>query len=193
MGILLRVAETRRRGAALEQAILDAAWAELAAVGYAELTMAGVAARAGTAKSVLYRRWVDKTELIRALIDQRVPRLGRPVPSGDLRSDVLAVLDALVAGYRGLQVVSDLDPELSARLRRNTAEEAAAQLVDVLAAAGFDPTMIRPRVLRLPIDLVVHDLFNGAGSADPGEIVDEIFLPLLRLSQNGAPSVPRFQ
>ena len=32
-------AKTRRRGEALEHALLDAAWAELQAVGYAGLTM----------------------------------------------------------------------------------------------------------------------------------------------------------
>jgi AcrR family transcriptional regulator len=35
----------RRRGAALESALLDAAWAELQSVGYAKLTMERVADR----------------------------------------------------------------------------------------------------------------------------------------------------
>jgi hypothetical protein len=37
---------TRRRGAALETALLDAAWAELQDIGCAKLTMEGVADRA---------------------------------------------------------------------------------------------------------------------------------------------------
>jgi len=48
---------TRRRGAELEAALLDAAWDELQAVGYAGLTMEAVADRAGTSRAVLYRRW----------------------------------------------------------------------------------------------------------------------------------------
>jgi hypothetical protein len=100
---------------------------------------------------------------------------------------VVAVLDGLVAGLRGLQIIAELDPELSARLRQATAKDAAMQLSAALSAAGIDPAAIRPRVLRLPVDLVVHDLFNGAPSPDPREIVDEIFLPLLRLSQTSDP------
>ena len=46
---------TRRRGTALEAALLEAAWDELSEVGYAALTMEGVAARARTSRAVLYR------------------------------------------------------------------------------------------------------------------------------------------
>jgi len=42
----------RRRGAALDTAVLDAAWDELRAVGYPRLTLDGVAARAGTSPRV---------------------------------------------------------------------------------------------------------------------------------------------
>ncbi|HET6737281.1 MAG TPA: helix-turn-helix domain-containing protein, partial [Kribbella sp.] len=54
---------TRRRGAALEEAILRAAVEELQEVGYRELTMDGVAARAGTSKNVIYRRWPSRAAL----------------------------------------------------------------------------------------------------------------------------------
>ena len=43
------------RGAELEEALLDAAWAELQEVGYPAFTYEGVAQRAGTSKPVLYR------------------------------------------------------------------------------------------------------------------------------------------
>jgi AcrR family transcriptional regulator len=48
--------QTRRRGAELEQAILDAAWEQLIAEGYEHFTIDTVAARARTSKPVLYRR-----------------------------------------------------------------------------------------------------------------------------------------
>ena len=57
-------AQTRRRGAELEQAILDAAWEQLIAEGYEHFTIDTVAARAQTSKPVLYRRW--KTQIGRA-------------------------------------------------------------------------------------------------------------------------------
>jgi AcrR family transcriptional regulator len=46
----------RRRGKALEDAVLDAAWSELLDAGYARFTMETVAARAHTSRPVLYRR-----------------------------------------------------------------------------------------------------------------------------------------
>lgn len=175
------VGDRRRRGAALERQILDAAWAELSEVGYADLTMAGVAARAGAAKSVLYRRWPDKAELVRAVVERRVPRLGGPVRTGELRADVLAVLDNLIAAVREVRVVGDL--AVSAWLRRRAEGEAIIGLTEVLTATDVDPSTLSRRVLRLPVDLVVYDLLVGSGETDPVEIADELFLPLLRRSQ----------
>jgi AcrR family transcriptional regulator len=175
------VGETRRRGAALEREILDAAWAELCEVGYTDLTMAGVAARADAAKSVLYRRWPDKAELVRAVVARRVPRLSDPVRTGELRTDVPAVLDSLIAAVREVRVIGDL--ELSAWLRRKAEDEAIGRLTEVLIAADIDPATISTRVLRLPVDLLVHDLLTGSGETDPAEITDQLFLPLLRLSR----------
>src|ERR1035438_636760 len=87
---------TRRRGATLEHAILDAAWEEIAAVGYDQATMGSVAARAGTNKATLYRRWPNRTELLTAAIDRRVVHLDRPpADTGSLRTDAIAVLEAM--------------------------------------------------------------------------------------------------
>ena len=85
--------KTRRRGAALEEALLDAAWDELQAVGYANLTMEAVADRAGTSRAVLYRRWRNRTELVIAATRRHRPRLSGDVPdTGTLRGDVVALL-----------------------------------------------------------------------------------------------------
>src|SRR5690349_13494346 len=80
---------SRRRGATLERALLRAAWEELAAVGYANLTIEGVAARARTSKAVLYRRWPNRAALITAAMRQEAPLLSGEVPdTGQLRGDV---------------------------------------------------------------------------------------------------------
>ena len=54
----------RRRGAALEDAIVDAVFAELSEVGYAAFTIESVAARAQTGKASIYRRWPTKQDLV---------------------------------------------------------------------------------------------------------------------------------
>ena len=60
--------EKRRRGAALEDAILKAAWAELLDYGYGGFTMEAVAKRAGTSRPVLARRWENRSDLAVAAI-----------------------------------------------------------------------------------------------------------------------------
>lgn len=72
---------TRRRGAELEQAILQAAAEELAQVGYQNLTMDGVAARAGTAKNAIYRRWPNRAALCVAAYRRLLPTGPRTSPT----------------------------------------------------------------------------------------------------------------
>ena len=54
----------RPRSEAAEQAMLDAAIELLAEHGYGGLTVEAVAARAGVAKTTVYRRWPGKDELL---------------------------------------------------------------------------------------------------------------------------------
>ena len=63
---------TRRRGADLERALHQAILDETAAVGYDAATVEGFAARAGTSKPVLYRRWPTKFEMVLAAIADKI-------------------------------------------------------------------------------------------------------------------------
>ena len=53
----------RRRGSALEDAILDAVVEILAESGYSELNFEAVAQRAGAGKASIYRRWGTRVEV----------------------------------------------------------------------------------------------------------------------------------
>ncbi len=80
---------TRRRGAELEDAILDAAWLQLIGNGYSAFTFEAVAARAGTSRPVLYRRWKDREQLMIATIRHERAKDPIEIPdTGDLRDDV---------------------------------------------------------------------------------------------------------
>ena len=84
---------TRRRGAELENAILEAVWDQLSEQGYAGLTYEAVAARARTSRAVLYRRWPTRETLVRAAVRHLGARTPRISPdTGSLREDVLAIL-----------------------------------------------------------------------------------------------------
>ena len=64
---------SRRRGAALEDAIREAAWAELTEMGYTAFSVESVAARARTGKASIYRRWPTKQELVMDALETRLP------------------------------------------------------------------------------------------------------------------------
>jgi len=82
--------QTRRRGSALDRAILDAAWEELAERGWAGFTVEGVAARSGAAKTVIYRRWRNRVHLAQEMLQVAAAAADGPFQSsGDLRTDLL--------------------------------------------------------------------------------------------------------
>jgi AcrR family transcriptional regulator len=84
---------TRRRGAALEAAILDAAWDVLETDGWNGFTFGGIAERARSSKPVLYRRWRTREELLRATLRRQGDVSQRPAPdTGSLRGDTIALL-----------------------------------------------------------------------------------------------------
>jgi AcrR family transcriptional regulator len=81
--------------AAIRQATVDL----LAAGGYANLTMSGVASLAGVSTATLYRRWRSKVDLVVDVLSGRADE--RPVPdTGTLRGDLRAWLRQMVEGMQ---------------------------------------------------------------------------------------------
>lgn len=192
----------RRRGEALEQAILNAVLEELAEVGYARLTIDGVARRAQTSTPVLYRRWPGRPELVLAAVGCQ-PTLPEQLPdTGDLRTDLLTHLRQVARRFqgvlgeavRGLLIDTTHDPELSGLLQAEVGRLASqAQIATILQRAvgrgEIDPDLLRPRVVALPLDLLRHEtVVHGTPVPDAAvvAILDDVVLPLL----TGAPTVP---
>ena len=181
----------RRHGRALEQAILDAAWAELLEVGHANVTISAVAARAGTSKPVLYRRWPDREALLADTIKQRVPDLGpTPPDTGDLRDDVIAVLTTLAERHQTLNHTYGLHPAVTRQAQHQARDTAIQQMHAVLAQAhqpGQAPVTVGPWVIRAPIDVLHAELdFRSAPDRMTIEdIVDAIFMPLITPNSGG--------
>ena len=187
--------KTRRRGAALEEALLDAAWAELQEVGYAGLTMEAVADRAGTSRAVLYRRWRNRPELVIAAMRRHQPMLSGEVPdTGSLRGDVLALLTRVSDRLTelGPQTVYGIlgdyfaDTELFAAFQDQVLHIGASVMAAILKHAeerGEVRQGISPRVNSLPTDLFRHELLirrTPPSRRVITEIVDDVFLPLVR-------------
>jgi AcrR family transcriptional regulator len=187
---------TRRRGEALEAAILDAAWEQLVEAGYGAFTYEAIAARAGTSRPVLYRRWPTREELVVAAL--RREWAARPVrlpDTGSLREDAIRLLEEVNRARMGtVAVMSVLASDLYTATGRSFAElrdmmRAGApsgfqRVLDHAAARGeLDLARIPARVVEVPIDLFRHDLIMTLATVPRArieEIVDDVWLPMLR-------------
>ncbi|WUO56959.1 TetR/AcrR family transcriptional regulator [Streptomyces sp. NBC_00280] len=119
-------ARTRRRapaGAAVlredvTEAIRAAVFEELAAVGYARMSIEGIARRAGVGKTAVYRRWRSKLHLVLDLVSALAVQ-GLPAPdTGTLEGD-LRLLYELTSRALRHPVASQVIPDLQAEAARN--------------------------------------------------------------------------
>ena len=185
----------RRRGAELQDALLTAAWEELAAAGFAKLTMESVADRAKTGVAVLYRRWTNKNDLVLAAIRHYGDTHPVVIPdTGSLRDDMLALLGnlnvgrtelATIAGatFAGLYDSAGLSPE---DVRLSVRGDRAWRTDEVFRRAHdrgeIDLARIPQDVLDLPFQLVRHDILMTLRPISPERIrsiVDDVFWPLV--------------
>ncbi|EST29011.1 hypothetical protein N566_22580 [Streptomycetaceae bacterium MP113-05] len=81
----------RPRSTAADHAILEATRAALVESGWSKLTMSDVAARAGVAKTTLYRRWPGRSELVVDAVAVLFDELELP-DRGSLQTDVEGVV-----------------------------------------------------------------------------------------------------
>jgi AcrR family transcriptional regulator len=196
---------TRRRGAALEAAILDAAWEELTEVGYAALTIENVAARAKTSRAVLYRRWPSRPDLVVAALRHHTDfAIPESFDTGSLRGDMLALLRHMstrvgeIAGVLSFLLSASFEEAgiSTAALREPTIAGDPGAVLGMLrraAARGeIGPGAVSPRIANVAVDIVRHDLIMKQApipDSDLAEIADDIFLPLVRAA-TGAPDAP---
>lgn len=189
----------RRRGADLEEALLEAAWAELEKHGYADLSMAGVATRAGTSRPVLARRWNGTAELAIAATRHRMAQHPIKVADlGDVRSELLEYLERASSRARGIAAVFTLFSSNYFRETRSTPQNLQTLLAkrNSSALAGILDRAVKrgeinPDKLRPPVTTLLNDLFRShviMTFQPPPPIlrsawIDSIFLPLVEYRQ----------
>jgi AcrR family transcriptional regulator len=142
----------RPRSSAAEQAILQATRELLVETGVQGLTIQGVAARAGVAKTTIYRRWRDKDELALAVVLDMVEQVVELPELGDTRAELTAfvtaaveVLGSTLMGRVMQGLVSDLatDPELARAFRERVVSVRNAE-VERLVERGIARGDLRP-------------------------------------------------
>jgi len=187
--------QTRRRGAALEEAILRAAADELTENGFAGLTMDRVAQRAGTNKNAIYRRWPDRLALGIAAYRHLATAI-QPPDTGTLRGDALELLrranrhwsSPLGAVLRDLLAAAGNAQKLVAQLPEQSTDAMTAMWLTVLGRAvargEAAPESLHPRVATVAIVLLRNEFVTRGVPSAPdevlAEIVDEVYLPLVR-------------
>jgi AcrR family transcriptional regulator len=189
---------SRRRGAALEDALLTAAWEVLTTAGYGRFTMEAVAERARTSTPVLYRRWPDRWDLAMAAIRHYGDRNPVAVPdTGSLRGDLIAFLRdasskrAAVAALFSLRMAEFFDETMSTpqQLRDQLLRGRVStdEIFDRAVARGeADPDRLTPRVKAVAFDLLRNELVMTQRPVPRKvieEIVDDVVLPLVRPGQ----------
>lgn len=101
------------------ESVRAATVAELARVGFGQLTIDGVATAAGVHRATIYRRWPTKQDLVADLMEPQFERLDAALHGSTLREDLSFVLEQLSAnlaspeGQAVARVILASDPELA--------------------------------------------------------------------------------
>jgi AcrR family transcriptional regulator len=183
---------SRRRGEELMAALHEAVLAELDEVGLGRLTMEGIARRAGTPKTTLYRRWSSPEDVLIDAIAAAYP-VEEPAPAADdLRGDLVAALQLMLEWSRhptaraaqAIVLERHRHPDLVAKLYRvfdRAGRRFTATVLHHYARLGhIDPALVTPVVEDIGEALVIKialDTGEEPSAERLGEIVDQAVLP----------------
>jgi AcrR family transcriptional regulator len=176
----------RPRSTEADRAILDAARAALVELGWGGLSMADVAARAGVAKTTLYRRWPSKNELVLDAVADLLGEIELP-DLGSLRADLTCVVRRFAellerpetqTALMAIVAESTRDPALRRRVRTAIVEpqrrlvvlgRQRAQARGELPADAADPAPTIDLIFDVVAGAVVHRTLVS------GEPVDDLW------------------
>jgi AcrR family transcriptional regulator len=134
----------RKRSDESRQAILAATLELTAEGGFAQLTIEGIAARAGTGKQTIYRWWPSKADVLLDALAAKADLHVRSVDQGSYAADLRAFLEASFAlgrarpvldTLRALMAHAQLDADFAERFRTAFLERRRAALTVILDRA----------------------------------------------------------
>ncbi len=171
----------RVRSEEAREAVLAAAAELVEEQGYGTLTMEGIAARAGVAKSTIYRWWKTRAALV---LDAYGPALARRMPepdTGDTAADLVAFVRELyrvvehpfrVNALRGLMAEAQLDPAFAEPFR-DWVQSRRAVVTDLLGRGVERGELAADLDLDHAVDLVFgpfwYRLLVGHAPVDPAQ------------------------
>jgi len=155
----------RPRSAGAHEAILRATIEEWTERSFSGLTIEGIAARAGVARTTVYRRWSTLEQLCMDALDDLREPLPEPLPGGAVAGDLLLMLQSLRRlltesriGRLVPQLVVEASrrPDLSLTYWNDYLARGSSAFAEVLRR-GVREGLVRP---DLDVELAV-DLFTG--------------------------------
>ena len=193
----------RKRSETSRQAILAAALELTAEVGYAGLTVDGIAARAGTGKQTIYRWWPSKDDvLLEALAvkaDLRVPIPDNGSYAADLRAFLTTSFDLgrrqqVADILRALMARAQIEEAFGRRFRSEFVQrrrDALAVILDRAAARGeLPPHLPRGTITDIVFGVIWYRLLATRQPLDgrlAGELVTALATPQRGPARPGAP------
>lgn len=178
----------RPRSAEADRAIAEATIALLGQVGYGELTMSGVAARAGVSTATLYRRFASKEELVVSALETLI-EVSAPANTGTLRGDLRETLLSLASRmteerrrlYLSLAAEMRAHPQLGDAARERLQAPLRGQIEFILSRAAERGEIAPVADLGLAVSVLCGPLLYRVlvtGETIDTETVDHL-VPLL--------------
>ncbi len=192
--------QQRRRGPALEGAILESAWAELSNAGYASFSVEAVAARARTGKASIYRRWPTKQALVLDALCTQLPQpadcgISLDWPDTVTTREALLQVARIITGLmcspagdamRAIKCEAVVDPELARQIDVQFQTPRREALIELLRR-GVRRGEVRPEAACRTVADVIPAVLTyriviqrePLGEDDLTTIMEQIFLPLI--------------
>jgi len=188
----------RRRGDALYESIYNATIELIKKVGYINLTFQDIAKAAKTSRTVIYRRWQTKLDLIHEIMVYKMKKVldGKLIDkiedTGSLRGDLLQLLTLYNKAY--LEVGPEIMNAILFEMGQNNKKMAEItvnatnknirvmqKLLGFAKARGEKIKEVSETTLTLPFDLIRVEYLMRKGVMDEKRLellVDEILLPV---------------
>ncbi|MBE1549577.1 AcrR family transcriptional regulator [Mycobacterium sp. OAS707] len=183
------------RGASRAAAILDATMQLLGESGYDQLTIDAVAARAGSSKTTIYRRWPDKSALVcAALISASEHHPELPAGATSLREDLIALIALLAkvaitedaGAFASLLAAAQKDSAIAMAVRATAVEPRRRDCRDVIQRAIGRGELHNPRLATVLYEIAIGQMMvrfllqsDGFDEGQQVEFVDNTVIPVL--------------
>jgi AcrR family transcriptional regulator len=182
----------RKRSEASRQAILAAASALVGEVGYAGLTIEGIAARSGAGKQTIYRWWPSKADVLldalAAKADLHVPIPDEGNYAGDLRAFLTASFtlgrnQRVIEVLRALMAEAQINADFGERFRASFLQrrrDALGVVLDRAATRGDLPPMPTAGTVADIVFGVIWYRLLATGQPVDQQLVNELVATLTR-------------